>query len=402
MRAREFITERLTPRHIHDLADRLGIAWDDDPQFLRMTKTITGRAHLDDLDQTGLRKIRDHLASTALREGGWDTTITQGTVIRPAVVRRVLDQVEQFVREFNGYLKAQGQGPVEMGKPTGSSAYHERDQRDDPDKVYGDIDLQMIAPAVPDMSHGQFTAHWNKLADEFIRSQRPSYVHPTESKPGHPIVRIGEDDWVQVDFMWHTPELSAWGAARVTPEHGVKGLLAGNIYSVLGELLGMSIQHAGVQYKTVDGEPVPFSKQKGTVLNTITTDPRTFIYDIFVDLYSRITGGDVSEAGIDPLLLSNRGVNVDDVRIRDLVASVRGLARSFQLNGMYGRGVLQGFSSAEDFLARFLERYEEKAMADVMAKKREKAGTPEAQARAESDRQKVLKGLEMVKGLFAR
>ena len=39
-------------------------------------------------------------------------------------------------------------------------------------------------------------------------------------------------------------------------------------------------------------------------------------------------------------------------------------------------------------------------MTDVNAKKRDKAGTPEAKARAEADRDKVLSGLESVKGLF--
>jgi hypothetical protein len=61
MRAREFLSETLTPQHIHDLADHLGIPWDDDPDFLAMTKRVTGKEHLDDLDQEGLRKIRDHL-----------------------------------------------------------------------------------------------------------------------------------------------------------------------------------------------------------------------------------------------------------------------------------------------------------------------------------------------------
>jgi hypothetical protein len=401
MRAREFIVEKLTPQHIHDLADRLGIPWDDDPYFLRMTKRVTGKAHLDDLDQAGLQKIKDHLKRKTLKEGGWDTTITQGTVIRPAVVRQVLDQIQRFVDDFNRYLGFKGLGPVEMGRPTGSSAYHERDQRDDPDKVYGDIDLQMIAPPIEGLTYGQYTSYWNKLADEFVKAQHPDYVHDAESKPGHPIVRIGENDWVQVDFMWHTPELRNWGAARVTPEHGVKGLLTGNMYSVLGELLGMSIQHAGVQYKTVGDEPVSFSKQKDTTVHNITTDPSSFIYDIFLHLYRRITGERrIAKDRIDPLLLLNRGTNIEDVRIRDLVDGVKGLARSFELNDMYGKSVLQGFNSAQEFLARFLQRYEEKAMLDVTAKKREKAETPEAKARAAADRQKVLDGLEMVRQLF--
>jgi hypothetical protein len=67
---------------------------------------------------------------------------------------------------------------------------------------------------------------------------------------------------------------------------------------------------------------------------------------------------------------------------------------------MFGRDDLAKFSSADDFLSQWMSRYEEKAMLDVNAKKRDKAETPEAKARAESDRKKVLQGLEMVKGLF--
>jgi hypothetical protein len=39
-------------------------------------------------------------------------------------------------------------------------------------------------------------------------------------------------------------------------------------------------------------------------------------------------------------------------------------------------------------------------MIDVNSKKRDKAQTPEAQARAEQDREKVLRGLEQIKGYF--
>ena len=68
---------------------------------------------------------------------------------------------------------------------------------------------------------------------------------------------------------------------------------------------------------------------------------------------------------------------------------------------MFGKGNLTVYSNAEDFLRKFVQRYEEKAMADINAVKRDKAETPEAKARAEADRAKVKQGLEMVKKLFA-
>lgn len=337
-------------------------------------------------------KIRDFIS-----EGGWDSTVTQGTVIKPAVVKAALSVVQQFVKDFNMWLEPQGLGPVQMGTPTGSSAYHERDQLNDPDKVYGDVDLQMIAPPVEGLSYGQFTTYWNKLADEFVKTNSPQYVHPEESKLGHPIIQVGQDAYVQVDFMWHEPKMKAWGATRVTPEHGVKGMLSGNMWSVFGELLDMSIQHAGVQLKVIDNERVPFSKQKDTQIVTVTTSPQTWMLDTFVYLAKQ---QGIESPKIRPALKTYGGVNIADVKISKMVLGLKAFAESAEVNGMFGKGDLKNFTSAQDFLNKFWQRYEEKAMIDVQGKKRDKAQTPDAIARAENDRAKILQGLEMVKGYF--
>ena len=64
------LTENITPQTIHDLADRKGVKWDDEPSFLKLTKRLTGKEHLDDLDQTELLKVKNHL--TALDEARSD------------------------------------------------------------------------------------------------------------------------------------------------------------------------------------------------------------------------------------------------------------------------------------------------------------------------------------------
>ena len=337
-------------------------------------------------------KIRD-----IILEGGWDTKLTQNTVLHPRVVAVALQVVDQFVNDFNRWLANRGVGSVQRGRPTGSSAYHEIDTQEDPDKIYGDIDLQMIAPPVPGASYGQFTAYWNKLADEFVKAEQPSYVDMSESKPGHPIFAVGNQDFVQIDFMWHEAELARWGAARVTPERGIKGLLTGNMYSVLGELLDMSIQHAGVQLKVIDNQHVPFSKQKGTKVVTVTTNPETFILDVF-NYEAKQLG--IKNPKVSPLLQQNSGNNLDDVKISRLVNGIKGFAESCDMNNMFTQGDLAGFLSGKDFIQKFWQRYEAKAMEDVNSKKRDKAETPQAIARAESDRQKVLQGLATVKGYF--
>lgn len=331
-----------------------------------------------------------------LFEGGWDTTLTQNTVLKPAIVGHALKVVDQFVIDFNNYLKPKGLGPIKRGTPTGSSAYHEQDTVDNPDKVYGDIDLQMIAPPI-EGSYGQFTTYWNKLADEFVRSGGASYVDTSESKPGHPIFALGNNQYVQIDFMWHEQKMAAWGAARVTPERGVKGLLMGNMFSVLGELLDMSIQHAGVQLKVIDNQHVPFSKQKGTQTVTVSINPNTFVYDMFA--YEAEQLG-INNPKIDPLLKQYPGNDTKNVKIATMVNAVKGFARSVELNNMFGQGDFTNFQSADDFLGKFVARYEEKAQIDIAGKKRDKAQTPDAIARANADRQSIQQGLDMVKGLF--
>ena len=94
------------------------------------------------------------------------------------------------------------------------------------------------------------------------------------------------------------------------------------------------------------------------------------------------------------------GNDLEDVKIFKLVNGIRGFAQSCQANSMFGRGDLLPWDNATDFLRDFWRRYEEKAMIDVNSKKRDKAQTPQARARAESDREKVLQGLEMVQGYF--
>jgi len=330
-------------------------------------------------------------------EGGWDTTLTQGTVLKPKAVKSALEVIDRFVEDFNKYLEKQGLGPIQRGKPTGSSAYYQQDQEENPDKVYGDIDLQMIAPPIEGKTQSQMGSIMNKLADDFVKAGKAPYFDTSESKPGHPIVQIGDDDYVQVDLMWHEESLANWGAARVTPERGVKGLLFGNMFSVLGEMLNMSIQHAGVQLKTVDGEQVPFSKRKDTDLVTVSIDPETFIRDTFEYLAKR---QGIDDPDIDSMLEKYPGNKTDNVKIENLANSVKGFALSADKNDMYGKDALENYSSAQDFLDKFLSRYVDKAMTDVNSKKREKASTPQAKARAQQDRESVLKGIEMVKDLF--
>ena len=62
------LEESLTPNDIHKLADSKGIKWDNEPSFLKLTKRLTGKEHLDDLDQAGLQKVKNYLEKQGVSE----------------------------------------------------------------------------------------------------------------------------------------------------------------------------------------------------------------------------------------------------------------------------------------------------------------------------------------------
>lgn len=331
-------------------------------------------------------------------EGGWDSTVTQGTVITPAVVKTALVQIKKLFSGLNSHLASRNIPPVRVGALTGSTSYYEVDP---PDKEYGDIDLQIVVPELPELeskTSSQVTAFWYSIITDYIKSHNLPYIHQA-SEPGHPIVLAGPDKWVQVDLMPHPEPLEKWGRYRVTPEHNVKGMLMGNMFSVLGQLLHMSIQHHGVQFKVRDNVKQPYTTtRKDYELVTLSTDIETFVKDIF-DHEAELQG--IRKPKIDRLLLQNPGVKTDQSpRIATLVDAVKGLARSFEINGMYKKGDLAPYENADHFINSFKEIYIGKAEKDINSAKRSKAETPEAKARAESDRKKITQGLEMVLGLF--
>ena len=343
-----------------------------------------------------------------LNEGGWDNTVTQDTVITPDVVKSVMGVMKQFETDFNKFLAGQNIPPVKLGHPTGSSAYHEIASKEVPDKVYGDVDLQLIVPELPEFTGddaNKAPGFWSRKSKEFIDTSKPNYVHP-DSAVGHPIVEFAPGKWVQVDLMPQEESLSHWGRFRVTPERGIKGMLTGNMFSVLGDLLDMSIQHRGAVYKFRDNARQPYSKTRHNKkqgryqLVTVTTDIENFIQDIFNHEYEMIAGEKASQAVIDPALEKNPGINTEQVRIIDLVNGVKGLAASFEHNDMYGKGALSKYSSAQDFLDSFRSDYVRKAEKDINSDKRDKATTPAAKARADADRKKIQDGLRTVLHYF--
>jgi hypothetical protein len=335
-------------------------------------------------------KISEILA-LGLQEGGWSDVVTQGTVITPEVVRSALTVVKRFTMDFNKWLASQNQPTVKMGNPLGSTAWHARDSAD---ATYGDIDLQMIAP-VQDASQSvsQLASQWNTLADKFVADVNPSYVYD-QGKPsaGHIIFQISQDQYVQVDMIWTPGNLATWARYRMTPSHKVKGAMYGNLFSTLGEIMHISIQSSGAQIKVKDGEAQPFAKsRKYDAVETLSQDIERFGLDILVELYKKIyPDRDVKTIVVDPLLQANPGIDPENITAQRLVDVIKGIARSFQANKMYGHFNLKHIQDYSAFIAEFKKHYLGKLDVAVNSTKFDKAASPQAQAKAAETKNKMI------------
>lgn len=330
-------------------------------------------------------------------EGGWEDTITQQTKLNPAIVKSALQNVKVFVDDFNAYLDEQGFEPVQMGHPLGSTAYVDVDTEE---TEYGDIDMQMIAPEIPGKSSFQITKHYNDLIDQFITAKKPPYIYDRgKATNGHPIFKLEGDMYVQVDMLWTVQRLAKWDRWRKTPMQGIKGLIMGNLYSTLGEVINMSLQSA-VLMKLKGGDPINYQRGRNPdEIVEVTKDIENFGVDILNYVYKAVKGD--GKPHIDPELQQYPGLNIDNVQITDVAHTIKGLAKSFQLNNLYGKHVLKDYKDADDLLNTYLTHYLDKADKAGKGAKLDKAETPAELEQVQVLRDKIAKGVKLVKQAFA-
>ena len=93
------VVEDITPNTIHKLADRTGVKWDNEPSFLQLTKRLTGKEHLDDLNQTELHKVKQHLEKQGVAEGFLNEASSDEAW---ELVGQPVPEIQQFVKQM-GY-----------------------------------------------------------------------------------------------------------------------------------------------------------------------------------------------------------------------------------------------------------------------------------------------------------
>jgi len=280
-----------------------------------------------------LRFLIRHL----LREGGLKLPPEHRRDLTPSLVREASTVYREFLKGFNDWLESRGKKPLEPIRPTGSSTYAERDERERPSTTYGDIDYLVSFPVDytdPDLNvrrkeEAATVREYTDLLTEYLTSVRPPMVDVGLTIGGHPlmiIVKVPSGGLAQVDTVVTHPAYSEWMKGRYTPERGIKGYVTGNLYKALGDYLVLTIGTEGVMARLKDGQRVPSKFRAGVTYQSISTDFRNFFRDI-ADYV--IEGAYVA----DPLLEQHPGLNPDDVNISELAYGIVGLARTMERAG---------------------------------------------------------------------
>jgi hypothetical protein len=330
-----------------------------------------------------------------LSEGGWASAATQGTKITPSTVKAVLPVVENFIKRFNIWAKAKGITPVSIGGPLGSTAYY---QRDPEDKEYGDIDLQVIAPDIEGKSAAQVGTIYTNYFDEFVQETRPKELHDDKFTK-NPVFQVG-NDFVQVDFVWAVSSLSKWSKSRMTPPQNIKGAVHGSMFSSFGDIMHVSMQGSGAQIKIVGDKIQPYATtRKYDRLDTMSTDIESFGVDIVRWLHDHMKMSQPLK--LSPLLKQNPGLDTKEISSQQLSNVIKGVAQTFEINGMYGKANLSEFSNANEFIDAFVENFTDRLQKSISSTKFDKAQSPEAKKKAQDTKDKLQYGIDYVTKMMA-
>ena len=302
-------------------------------------------------------------------EGGWASTLTQGTHITPALVDNIVRLLPAFQQSLNAFLKTKELPPVKIGTPVGSTTYYKRDLAQNPTREYGDIDVGFFIPRLPNTTDNANESTYSNAVKEFCDSN-PNY----STNNGTNVIVKMADEYVQVDLVTAYYENEHWSKA-LAPEYNVKGVLSASLHSALAEALNLSFGSRGVQVKLQNGIPVSFRQSKDTELKTISNNPDTWAVDI-----AKFLGAQ----NISPRLSKYPGMG-DEIKTQNTINSIVGIAESL---------------NKPDLIEQVKTIYISKINNVINSSKFNKAETPEAKKKAEDTKALLAKESQRILGQF--
>lgn len=298
-------------------------------------------------------------------EGGWASTLTQNTIITPAVVVEVVKHLNEFEHLYNNWVKSYDPTlQIEIGNPVGSGTYYLNDLKNNPEKEYGDVDVTTYINPIKDSTPNNTIEQFRQAIQTFCKTTKK---YQTEN--GTNVIFETSAGYVQIDLIYTFHEFKIWGKA-LAPEHNVKGAISTSLYSAMAEALNLSFGTMGIQVKMRDNKPVSFRQSKDTIQALVTKDPHNWAKDIFKFYYKIKYGKPVEQLPKD--LEMHSGFK-DVQRNSDIILSIKSL-----VNALNDTKIFNGAELMRNIINVFVKKMD----ALINSSKFEKAATPAAKSKA--------------------
>lgn len=349
------------------------------------------------LAQEVINKVADEM----LGEGGWRNPETQEWEVTPKVVGKINSAMEEFLSAFNAWS---GLAALKTKGPTGSGKYW-KDDLNDPNVVYGDVDMQMVLPVDSNERKNQLEANkiFGEKIREFVKTKSPSYIHDGTIDPdfglGYLIFNI-DGRKIQVDLVLSYTVSADWTSVRTTPQRGLKGFVTGMMLSALSDVLSVVLGSSTNPYvNTVDGKAVSAIIKKNAVQKFF--NPSEVFAEI-VRFYGKMAG--IENVNVSALA-GHASLDANDPSLKKKCETVIALANALDANGIFKAGVIvtkdgNVITSRQQFIDKVRDTYIHMMERAKTAKKLEKAQTPSAMRTIEKIKADADRGIQMAKQIL--
>ena len=326
-----------------------------------------------------------HLANneSTVMEGGWASVETQNTVITPRIVAEIVHILDGFADSYNAWQAANElDTEIKIGQPKGSGTYYRRDLEQDPDREYGDVDIECFVHSREGVKSAQRITEYRRAIDSYC-AQSPDF----STDNGTNIIMRTTAGPAQVDLIYTYHEHADWSRV-LSPEYRVKGVISTSLTSSIAEALNLSFSSQGIQVKIRNNQPVSFRQSKDTELRTVSINPDAWAQDIY-SLYYYLSHGE--KPAEMPRDLRAHGGLKDEQRLSDIVLSIKALASGLEEANLLAHGALIDIRDKKDLIRRVAQIYSAKLEAAETSSKFDKASTPVAVEKAKKTKLMLAK-----------
>ena len=325
--------------------------------------------------------------------GGWASEITQKTILNPKLVKETYD----LIKLFESYLQSNYNLNIEFIRMLGSTYYFEKDIKENPNKIYGDIDFLVKVPYLPKEDNEETRDHENKSIKHYKNLLHESIQNDKEIESvneGTSLIFNVNGKYVQVDLMYTLEPYVNWCSLRYVPEYGHKGFVNTYLYSAFYNLYNIMIGERGVVVRFKNNKIVSSYHRKNVKIETISINPSTFFYDI-VKYFCKLNKKHINWFGIN----SKFGLDPNLITTKELVKGFFGLADMLESNGLLDNDVFPD-KTADDMKFRLKTEYRRILLEILDKPKFKKAKSKLAFESIEKYKKDIAYGISIIESMY--